>query len=106
MVFSAKLVDGEIVGYALGSRSLYGITAYNYRVRLEYEGEIYYAKAMQSKTIFGNVIPRKEIGRYCLVYFNPKNPRLVSMKGYYGLDIAAWFFLILGLLGIWIEFLI
>lgn len=103
MIFTNLLVEGEIVGYELGSRARYGITAYNCRVRYEYEGEIYYAKSMESKVVLGNEIPRKDIGRYCLVYVHPKNLRLVSMKGSYGLDIAAWSLFILGLLSIWIA---
>lgn len=94
------LLEGEIIGFTPPVRGQYGNYTYGYRIKIEYKGETYHSKALQGKTKIGKTYPSEMIGRKCQVYFNPKSPKLVSMKGFHGLHIALLFIFILGLLGL------
>lgn len=74
-MITGKPVEGEIVGYVRGAKGAYGFVGYNYRIRLEYKGEVYYVTALEGVTTMSENIPKKNLGMYCCVYFNPKAPK-------------------------------
>src|SRR5699024_4415979 len=45
---TGKVVEGQIVGYVKGARSLYAQQGYNYRICLTYKGETYYVTSVDS----------------------------------------------------------
>lgn len=97
-VCTGKVVAGEIIGHEYGARGVYGFRGYNYRIRFEYKNEIYIAKSLESTVTTSGSIPKRGLGEGCLVYFNPKSPKLVSVKGRNGVIWLAVFLLLCGLL--------
>lgn len=98
---TGKLVDGTIVGYVRGGRGTYGFVGYNYRVRIEYEGEIYFVKAMDNVVVTDGTMPNKHLGLHCHVYFHPNRPdKPVIIKGFHQIEWLALILLALGLLAI------
>jgi len=98
-MWKGELVEGEIVGFERGSKSTHGLTGYNYRIRIRYEGEIFIAKAIDG-VVTGGGYPELPINRQRMVYFNPKKPEKVSLAGSHGAEIAAYSLFILGFLAI------
>lgn len=87
---TGKVVEGQIVGYVKGARSLYAQQGYNYRICLTYKGETYYVTSVDSFTTSAWVIPRKNLDRYVDVYFNPKSPKRVVIKSFHTLEWIAF----------------
>lgn len=101
--FTGKVVAGEIVGYASGAKGLYHIMASNYRIRIVYENEIYMVTSIESVIHSSGTIPNKDLWKECAVYFNPKHPKRVSIKGYHTLEWLALYIFMLGFLVIWFS---
>lgn len=98
---TGKLVDGTIVGYVRGGRGTYGFVGYNYRVRIEYEGETYFVKAMDNVVGTNDTMPNKHLGLHCHVYFHPDRPdKPVIIKGFYQIEWLSLLLLVLGLVAI------
>ncbi|GAA0319254.1 DUF3592 domain-containing protein [Oceanobacillus sp. FSL W7-1293] len=103
-VLTGELVAGKIIGYNRGAKGRYSIVAYNYRVLLEYNDELYYVTSIDTFTATDGVIPRKYLGMYCWAYFNPKAPdKRVALKGFHRLEWMAFFLFLLGALIIIID---
>lgn len=97
--FTGELVEGTIVGYNRKSKGLYGIEGYSYRIRLEYNEELYYVTALEGTTVTNGTIPKKNLGLQCLVYFNPKS-HSATIKGFYQIEWLAFYLFITGILAI------
>lgn len=95
-MFTGKIVEGEIVGHTFGAKSTYGFRGYNYRIRIEYQGEVYMVKSLESVVTSKMNMPQKGIGKSCEVYFNPRSSKRVSIKGYNGLMWIASIPLVMG----------
>ncbi|GIN56366.1 hypothetical protein J8TS2_06850 [Lederbergia ruris] len=106
-MITGKPVEGEIVGYVRGAKGAYGFVGYNYRIRLEYKGEVYYVTALEGVTTMSENIPKKNLGMYCCVYFNPKAPKkTVAIKGFHRVEWLATLLLLIGLLSIILEWIL
>ncbi|MFD2045220.1 DUF3592 domain-containing protein [Ornithinibacillus salinisoli] len=104
---TGKLVEGSIVGYVRGSKGLYGFVGYNYRIRLEYNGEIYYSTSIDGVTVTNGTIPKKNLGAKSFVYFNPKSPKSrVALKGVHRLEWMAFLLLVIGVVSIWLGLIL
>jgi len=101
--FTGQVVAGEIVGYASGAKGLYNIMASNYRIRIVYENEIFMVTSIESVIHSSGTIPNRDLWKECAVYFNPKYPKRVSIKGYHTLEWMALYIFILGCLVIWFS---
>lgn len=66
---------------------LYGMQDYNYRIRIEYEGEIYITTLVES-VVTSRGYPSEPMRGFFKVYFKPNSPRHVSIKGKIGI---IWF---------------
>ena len=97
-------MEGKIVGYVRGGRGTHGMVTYNYRILLKYNEEMYYVTSMDSLTTTVGVIPNKNLGMYCKVYFNPRSPdKKVAMKGFGKLEWITLFLFLAGVFSIFIE---
>ncbi|HLQ98501.1 MAG TPA: DUF3592 domain-containing protein [Candidatus Dormibacteraeota bacterium] len=96
-IVKGEVVEGKVVGYDYASKGLYGIRGYNYRIRIEYEENVYIAKSLESVVTSGGY-PTKDIGNYYKVYFNPAFPKRVSIKGKTGIMWLTFFVFIVGLI--------
>lgn len=106
-MITGKPVEGEIVGYVRGAKGAYGFVGYNYRIRLEYKGEVYYVTALEGVTTMSENIPKKNLGMYCCVYFNPKAPKkTVAITGFHRVEWLATLLLLIGLLSIILELIV
>lgn len=105
LILTGKLLKAEIVGYARGAKGIRGFVGYNYRIRLEYNEEIHFARSLESVVVFDGMIPQKNLGLSCQVYYNPKSPKWVAIKGFHRLEWLALAMFILGSLVIWIPIL-
>lgn len=106
-MITGRPVEGEVVGYVRGAKGAYGFVGYNYRIRLEYKGEVYYVTAMEGVTTMSENIPKKNLGMYCYVYFNPKAPKkTVAIKGFHRVEWLATLLLLIGLLSIILEWIL
>lgn len=100
LIITGEKLQGKIIGYSKGARSTHGIVGYSYTIRVKYHDEFYITRSVQSKQ--GSTLWRPEVpaNRNCTVYFNPKYPKVVSMTGTYGLEVASGCMFLLGILGI------
>lgn len=105
--WTGTLVEGTIVGYARGAKGLYGFVGYNYRIRLEYDGELHYVTSVESVTVTDGTIPQKNLGLQCMVYFNPKSrAKRVALKDSHQVQWMALGLLITGVLSIMLGMVI
>ena len=102
-VFTGERVQGEIIGLEKGARSTMNRVGYNYMIRFTYQDKQYVARAIQSKIGTTNRRPKIPKNTYCIIYFNPKSPKVVSMTGFSIVDVACGVSLILGLLGVFLP---
>ncbi|WP_040983168.1 DUF3592 domain-containing protein [Oceanobacillus jeddahense] len=103
-ILNGKLVEGKIVGYVRSAKGTHGMVSYNYKILLEYNEEMYYVTSIDSLTGTDGGIPRKNLGMYCNVYFNPKSPeKRVAIKGFRKLEWIAFFLFLMGFFMIIIE---
>lgn len=94
---TGEVVEGQIVGYVSGGRvPPYGIKGHNYRIRLTYQDEMYYVTSIDSVVTSVWAIPKKNLGLYVDVYFNPKSPKRVAIKRFHKLEWAAFIMFALG----------
>lgn len=100
LIFTGERLEGEIIGFSEGARSTMNMVGYNYVIRVEYQDEFYICRAIQSKGGSSHWRPEVPQDKHCTVYFNPKYPKVVSMTGTYGIEIASGFLLLLGGLAI------
>lgn len=99
LMWTGEIVEAEIVGTEKGAKSYYGITGHNFKLRLEYENEIYYVKSLESVVTFGGE-PKKAFPEQCSVYFNPQAPRTVTIKGNHQIEKLGYGILLLAGVGV------
>jgi|SRR5699024_9093699 len=95
-VLKGKVINGELVGFKRGAKGWYGMQGFNYRIRIEYEGEIYIATSLESVVSSGGY-PSEPMRGYFKVYFKPSSPKYVSIKGKTGIIWLALFVFVIGL---------
>lgn len=88
-VFTGEKLKGEIIGFRKGASSTMNFVGYNYVIRFAYKDDFYTAKAIQSKQNNLNRYPKMPKDRDCMIYFNPKHPKTVSMAGRYGIELIS-----------------
>lgn len=78
ILFGQKAI-GYIVGYGNRTEGMKGIDTYNYRIKYEYEKRDYYACSLENVQVPRNGIPNKNLHRQVVVYFDKKNPSVVTI---------------------------
>lgn len=104
LIINGHKLKGEIVGFMKPTNSAMKFAGYHYIVRFKYGGELLAAKSIQSKMGTLNAPPKNKKGKKCTIYFNPKYPEQVAIRGTYGMEVAAGILFGLGVLGIIIYF--
>src|SRR5699024_9158956 len=61
------------------NKGRYGMEGFNYRIRIDYEGEMYIATSVES-VISSTGYPSGPMRGYFKVYFKPSSPNYVSIK--------------------------
>lgn len=93
---------GTIIGYGSSVRGTKGAVSYNYKVKYEYNGKEYIAQALESTAVFTNNVPTKNLHREVTVRFDPKKPKIVSIKEFNGITIIGFGILAFGLAALFI----
>lgn len=96
LVLLGKKTDGKIIGYAGCTKGTHGVIAYNYKIQFIYDGRYYIAKSLESVTSSIGNVPSKNLNKEVTVYFNIKNPELVTIKEFDTSTIIAITLLISG----------
>lgn len=91
-----KSASAEIIGYSSPTNGIRGAAAYNYKVKYEYNGKQYIAKALESTAVFKGSAPYKNLYRKVTVRFIPKNPEKVSIKEFNSITTAGFVILVSG----------
>lgn len=100
--WQGELLEGEIVSVVKGNRGLYGIRGYNYRVRFEFDEQLFYRTTLENVISFGGE-PKIRVSKYCRVYFNPKYPNRVTLKGFHQVELLSYGLLVFGLFGMFFS---
>ena len=92
-----ETATGTIIGYGSSVRGTKGAVSYNYKVKYEYNGKEYIAQALESTAVFTNNAPTKNLHREVTVRFDPKKPKIVSIKEFSEITVIGFFMLALGI---------
>lgn len=103
-VIKGQVINGELVGFKRGAKGTYGMQGFNYRIRIEYEGEVYITTSLESVVSSGGY-PSEPMRGNVKVYFKPKSPKYVSIKGKVGIIWLAFFVFLIGLMLLIVPFL-
>lgn len=103
-VLKGKVINGELVGFSRGAKGLYGMQGFNYRIRVEYEGEIYIATSLEN-VVSRRGYPSEPMRGYFEVYFKPTTPKYVSIKGKNGIIWLAFLVFLMGIILLILPFL-
>lgn len=96
-VLKGQVINGELVGFKRSTKGFYGMEGFNYRIRIDYEGEMYIATSLES-VISSTGYPSEPMRGYFKVYFKPSSPKYVSIKGKTGVIWLALFVFVVGVI--------